>query len=498
MDHNTVQRQGDSLKLYEIIEGFSYQLIKGDVSIEIGKIEHDSRKVSKNDMFIAIKGFSVDGHNFIDEAISKGASCIVIEKDIDGPLSDGVTYIKVKDTLLALAKFSSVFYGNPSKKLHLIGVTGTNGKTSTTFLIKKILEEADKKTALIGTLGAVINGERIENRNTTPESLLLQQHLKRMLDNGNEFCVMEVSSHALDLKRVEYTHFQVGVFTNLTKDHLDYHKTMENYYKSKLKLFSMTNKCNIINGDDEYGKRMLKDIDNKVPILTYGIDEKCHVYATDINYHTNGVDFKLNTPKGVIPINMKLLGRFNVYNALAAASCAIAYDISLPTIKRGIEAISGIRGRFEVIHVESRDFDVIIDYAHTPDGLEKVLKAIDGFAQGRKIVLFGAGGNRDREKRPMMGEVAAKHADICIVTSDNPRYEDPDKIIEDILVGVRRGKAKYIAITDRKEAIKYALEIAKPKDTILLAGKGHETYIIIKDKVIPFDEKQIVMDIINR
>lgn len=485
------------MKLSEIIMGFDYNILKGSIDIDITKIEHDSRKVSKGDMFIAIKGFSVDGHNFIDEAINRGANCVVVEKEVETIKDANVTCIKVENTLLALAKYSSNFYGKPSEKLSLIGVTGTNGKTSITYLIKRIFEEDGKNIALIGTLGSIINGERIENNNTTPESLVIQKHLRKMLDNGNKYCVMEVSSHALDLHRVDYVRFQVGIFTNLTEDHLDYHKTMENYYKSKLKLFNMTTKYNVINCDDIYGERMLKDINNNVPILTYGINKKCDIYATDINYHTDGVDFKLNTPKGIIPINMKLLGLFNVYNALAAASCAIAYNISLPVIKRGIESITGVRGRFEVIHVKSKDIDVIIDYAHTPDGLEKVLTTIDQFAQGRKIVVFGAGGNRDREKRPIMGEIAAKHADICVVTSDNPRYEDPDKIIQDILVGVRRGKAKYVAITDRKEAIKYAIDIAKPKDTILLAGKGHEAYIIIKDKVIPFDEKKIVMEMIG-
>lgn len=485
------------MKLSDIIEGFDYRLIKGKLDIDITKIEHDSRKVSKGDMFIAINGFSVDGHCYVGEAIEKGAACIVVEKDIDMFDDSNVTYIKVEDTMLALAKFSSNFYGKPSEKLNLIGVTGTNGKTSTTYLIKRIFEEDGRNIALIGTLGSIINGEKIENSNTTPESLVIQKHLRRMLDCGNNYCVMEVSSHALDLKRVEYLNFEVGIFTNLSKDHLDYHKTMENYYKSKLRLFNMTTKCNIINCDDIYGERMLKEINSKVPILTYGINKKCDVYATDINCHSNGVDFKLNTPKGSIPIDMKLLGLFNVYNALAAASCAICYDIDLQTVKKGIETITGVRGRFEIIHIESKDIDIIIDYAHTPDGLEKVLTTIEQFAQGRKIVVFGAGGNRDKEKRPIMGEIVAKHADVCVVTSDNPRYEEPEKIIEDILEGVRRVKANYVAITDRKEAIKYAIDIAKPKDTILLAGKGHETYIIIKDKVIPFDERQIVMEILN-
>lgn len=484
------------MKLNYIIDSFDYELLNGNTNINISKIESDSRKVTKGDMFIAIKGFTVDGHDYIYEAIQNGASCVVLEKDI-GIRNNSVTVIKVHDTLDALARFSSTFYGEPSKKLRLIGVTGTNGKTSITYLIKRIFEEDGRRTAVIGTLGSVIDNELIKNSNTTPESLTIQRYLRKIVDSNIDYCAMEVSSHALDLKRVEYVDFDIGIFTNLTEDHLDYHLNMENYYRSKLKLFNMTKKYNIINIDDAYGSRLLEDIENNVPIITYGTSTNCNVYATDIVCHTKGVDFTLNTTKGSIPIKMKLLGKFNVYNALAAISCGIVSGIDLITIKRGIESVSGIKGRFETVPIEDRDFSVIIDYAHTPDGLEKVLSTIKQFAEGRIVVVFGAGGNRDRKKRSIMGEVVAKYADLCIVTSDNPRFEDPELIIQDVLVGVKRGNAEYVAITDRREAIKYALENAKPKDIILLAGKGHETYTIIRDKVIPFDERKIVLEILE-
>lgn len=491
-----MKRQGDILELKKLIGDIQYEVLRGNTDIDILGIENDSRKIKKGYMFVAIKGFSVDGHEYIHQAIDKGAVCIMVERDID-IRDDSVTVIKVQNTLDVLAYASSLFYGEPSKKLNLIGVTGTNGKTSVTYLVKRIFEENSKKTSVIGTLGSIINDKKIDNKNTTPDSLTLQRLFSRMVDEEIEFCVMEVSSHALDLKRVEHVDYQVGIFTNLTEDHLDYHITMENYYKSKLKLFNITKKYNIINVDDTYGKRMINEISNNVPLITYGFDKKSDVTAKNILYSSSGVEFNVLTPKGSIPIHMKLLGKFNVYNALAAISCGIAYDVELHVIKKAIESMDGIKGRFELIPLKNKDFSVIIDYAHTPDGLEKVLTTIKQFAQGRVVVVFGAGGNRDKEKRPIMGEIVSNLADMCIVTSDNPRFEDPDRIIEDILAGVKKGKAKYIAITDRKEAIRYALENAKPKDIILLAGKGHETYTIIKDKVIPFNEKQIVLDILK-
>ena len=483
------------MKLDEITKEYEIQVVQGETNIEVTGVEQDSRKIKNGNMFIAIDGFTVDGHNYINEAIKNGANCIVIEKNVVLDNRD-ITIIKVEDTELALAKFSSIYYDEPSKKLNLIGVTGTNGKTSITYLIRSIFDAQREKSGLIGTMGTVIDGKLMENKNTTPDSLTIQRYLKSMVDTDTKYCAMEVSSHALALDRVEYMDFQLAVFSNLTEDHLDYHENMESYYKSKLRLFNKSKKYNIINIDDDYGKRILEEVDNTVPIMTYGIEEKAEVYATDINLNNKGVAFNLNSKKGSIPINLNLLGKFSVYNALAASACGIAYGLDLETIKVGLESVTGIKGRFEMIPLEE-DYTVIIDFAHTPDGLEKVLTTIDQFAEGRKIVLFGAGGNRDKRKRPIMGETVAKHADLCIVTSDNPRYEDPDKIIEDVLVGVNKVNGNYIAIRDRREAIEYALKNARPKDIILLAGKGHETYTIIKDKVIPFDEKEIVLEILE-
>ncbi|NMA85783.1 MAG: UDP-N-acetylmuramoyl-L-alanyl-D-glutamate--2,6-diaminopimelate ligase [Tissierellia bacterium] len=483
------------MKLKDILKDIEFEIIQGNLEIEVNGIEQDSRKIKKDNIFIAIEGFTVDGHNYIDEAIKNGANCIILEKDIDIKNKD-ITVLKVIDSELAMARYSSVFYGMPSKKLNLIGITGTNGKTSITYLLKAIFDSAEEKTGIIGTMGTVVDGKHLDNINTTPDSLTIQRYLKSMVDVDTKYCAMETSSHALDLKRVEYMDFQIGIFTNLTEDHLDYHKTMEEYFKSKLNLFNKTKKYNIINIDDSYGRRILEEIDNPIPFITYGIDNKADICATDIVYNNKGVNFILNTPEGSIPINLNLLGKFSIYNALAAAACGIAYGLSLSHIKNGLESVEGIKGRFEMVPID-KDFTVIIDFAHTPDGLEKVLATIDQFAQGRKIVLFGAGGNRDKSKRPIMGETVAKYADLSIITSDNPRFEDPDAIIQDIVVGVEKVKGDYITITDRRKAIEYALKNAKPKDIILLAGKGHETYTIIKDEIFPFDEKEIVLDILK-
>lgn len=483
------------MKLKSLTKDYKIDIVQGSMDIEITGVEHDSRKIRKDNMFVAIDGFTVDGHNYTNEAIENGANCIVVEKDIEIK-DEGITVIRVENTQLALARFSSIFYGEPSKKLNLIGVTGTNGKTSITYLIKAIFDAQKEKTGIIGTMGTIVDEKKIDNINTTPDSLTIQKYLNAMVESETKYCAMEVSSHALALDRVEYIDFQLAVFTNLTEDHLDYHNTMENYYNSKLTLFNKAKKCNIINIDDPYGKRILEEVENTVPIITYGIDEEAEVYATNIVLSSKGVKFILNTKKGSIPINLNLLGKFSVYNALAAAACGIFYDLDLEIIKKGLESVIGIKGRFEMIPLD-KDYTIIIDFAHTPDGLEKVLNTIDQFAEGRKIVLFGAGGNRDKKKRPIMGETVAKHADLCIVTSDNPRYEEPDAIIEDIIVGINRVGGNYIAITDRREAIEYALINAQSKDIILLAGKGHETYTIIKDKTIPFDEKKIVLDILE-
>lgn len=479
------------MKLKELLGNYKFTLLKGNLDAKISGIKNDSRKITKGDLFIAEKGYTVDGHQFINSAIEKGAVAVIIDKEIE--IEQDIAVIKVEDSIDALAWVSGIYFGNPWKSLDTIGITGTNGKTSTSYFIKNIFEKEGKKSGIIGTIGAIIGDEEITIDNTTPNSLTIQNILKQMLNEKIDTAIMEVSSHALELKRVNYMFFDVGLFTNLTKDHLDYHKTMDSYFQSKSKLFSMTRKYNIINIDDEYGRKLVNIIGDEIPLLTYGIKNKSDVYASDIKLTLNKVGFNLHTPKGEVPITLNVPGEFSVYNALAAATCAIAYDIDLDTIKKGLESVEGIKGRFEVIPTNT-DYTVIIDFAHTADGLEKVLTVIDEFAKGRKIVVFGAGGNRDRSKRPEMGETVGNRADISIVTSDNPRFEEPENIINDILIGMMRTKGEYVKIVDRKKAIEYALDIAKPQDIILLAGKGHELHTIVKGETIPFDERQIVLE----
>lgn len=477
--------------LRDLIKDYSYNLIKGSLDINILGIENDSRKIKEGYLFIAEKGFTVDGHDYINKAIEKRAVAVITEKDIS--VHNDITIIKVEDSIDVLARISSVFNGESWKNLEMIGITGTNGKTSTTYFIRSIFNANQKKCGVIGTIGAVVGDEEIKLNNTTPNALVIHDIIKKMVDINCDVCVMEASSHALELKRLNYMDFQIGLFTNLTKDHLDYHNTMENYFNSKLKLFYKTDKFNIINLDDKYGKKIIDIVGGRVPLLTYGIKAKGDIFATNIKFSLSKVEFTLNTPKGEVEILLNIPGEFSVYNALAAAACAYAYGIHIDIIKQGLEAVEGIKGRFEVVPTNT-DYTVIIDFAHTADGLDKVLTVIDKFAEGRKIVVFGAGGNRDKTKRPEMGETVGKHADLSIVTSDNPRYEDPEMIIEDVLVGTKKSGGKYVKIVDRIEAIKYALDNAKPKDIILLAGKGHETYTIMGGKTFPCDERQIVLD----
>lgn len=478
------------MKLSLILKDYQYEVLSGLDDLEILGVTNNSKEVKENYLFIAEVGYTVDGHNYINKAIENGAKAILVEREVD--LQDGVTYIRVESTLDVMARASINFYENPSKDINMVGITGTNGKTSTTYFLKSILDRVER-VGLIGTMGALIENRKIELNNTTPNSLKIQTILKEMKDDKIDTCLMEVSSHALDLKRVEYMDFNIGVFTNLSKDHLDHHGDMENYFNSKLKLFYKTTGCNIVNIDDPYGKRIVESVNRPVETIKFSIDEVSDIYATNIEYHLSKVAFTLNTPKGDTDILLNVPGKFSIYNALSASAVAYYMGIDLSVIKEGLESIKGVRGRFEVVETNT-DYSVIIDFAHTADGLDKVLTVIDQFAKGRKIVVFGAGGNRDKTKRPEMGYTVGSHADISIVTSDNPRKEKPEDIIKDVVVGSERAGGEYITITDRKEAIHHALDIAEANDIILLAGKGHETYTIIGDEVFPFDEKQIVLD----
>ncbi|MDD3766724.1 MAG: UDP-N-acetylmuramoyl-L-alanyl-D-glutamate--2,6-diaminopimelate ligase [Eubacteriales bacterium] len=461
------------------------QLIDTKEDIEVFGISYDSRKTKKGDVFVAIKGFKTDGHEYAKTAQDRGAACVVCERDIPG-LS--IPCIKVENTRVALAQISHRFYNNPSEKINLIGVTGTNGKTTVTYLLKEILEKSGHKVGLIGTNQNMIGDRVIKTERTTPEALELAQLFCEMVNEGCDYIVMEVSSHSLELHRVDFCRFDVGIFTNLSQDHLDFHGDMENYANAKLKLFDMC-KIGIINLDDPRGDRFADAVQGK--LFTYGV-QKGAIRAENVIADIGGITFDTLKER----INVAIPGRFSVYNALAAIACAHALGIDIQTIKKALLGARGVRGRMELVPAEG-DFAVVIDYAHTPDGLENVLKSIKEFTKGRLIAVFGCGGDRDRTKRPKMGQIAGELADVCVVTSDNPRSESPIGIINDILAGMDRAEAEIVVIENRYEAIEHAINIASEGDVVLLAGKGHETYQVLADRTIHFDEREVVAKILE-
>ncbi len=462
----------------------------GNTDINIGKIEYDSRKVEKGDVFVAVEGYQTDGHKYIKAAVEKGAAAIVAQHHTENV---DVPYIIVSDTRKALALMSCAYYDYPSKKMKLIGITGTNGKTTITYLVKSVLEFAGYKVGLIGTNQNMIGNKVIESERTTPESKELQKLFADMAYDGVDYVIMEVSSHSLYLDRVYGNEFYLGAFTNLTQDHLDFHNTMEEYAKAKSMLFKMCYR-GIINADDAYAKLISEGATCK--ITKYGINKKSDITAKNIKYNQRGVLFEVDTPFGNENIRLDIPGEFSVYNALCAIGICQAVGIGISDIAKALILTKGVKGRAEVV-ATATPYTVMIDYAHTPDGLENIISTIKGFCKGRVITLFGCGGDRDTTKRPKMGKIAGDLSDICVVTSDNPRSENPELIIKDILEGMKDVKAEYVAITNRAEAIEYALKIAQENDVVLLAGKGHETYQILKDKTIHFDEREIVRDILK-
>lgn len=466
--------------------------IIGNTDIEINKIEYDSRKVEKGDVFVAIEGYQTDGHKYIDSAVKNGAAAIVMQHKKDGDLP--VPCVVAKNTRKALSLMASAYYDHPSKKMKLIGVTGTNGKTTVTYLVKSTLEFAGYKVGLIGTNQNMIGNKVLESERTTPESLELQKLFFDMASEGVDIVIMEVSSHSLYLDRVYGNEFYLGAFTNLTQDHLDFHETMENYAKAKAKLFKMCYK-GIINADDEYASLISEDATSK--ITKYGINKKNDICAKNIKFNQRGVLFEVETPFGSENIRLDIPGEFSVYNALCAIGICQAVGIGISDIAKALVLTKGVKGRAEVVSVAT-PYTVMIDYAHTPDGLENIISTIKGFCKGRVITVFGCGGDRDRTKRPKMGKIAGDLSDVCVVTSDNPRSEDAELIIKDVLEGMKDVKAEYVAITNRTQAIEHAMKIAKEGDVVLLAGKGHETYQILKDKTIHYDEREIVKEVVKR
>ena len=461
-------------------------LLSANTDIEVTGISYNSRLTKSGDVFVAITGFQTDGHKYAKNAVENGAVCVVCEHEIDGV---DVPCIVVENSREALAEMSCNFYGNPTKKFNLIGVTGTNGKTTVTYLVKAILEENGENGGLMGTNKNMIGDKEYHTERTTPESLEMQEFFSDMLKEGCTYGIMEVSSHSLDLHRVTGCEYKVGAFTNLTQDHLDFHGDMENYFLAKSKLFGMC-KTGIINADDSYGARLCESCECE--LISYGI-KNGNLKAENIEYGDKGVRFDC----GDMKINLGIPGVFSVYNALTAIGICKACGISEEVIQRALNGAQGVKGRAEIVDC-GRDFTLLIDYAHTPDGLENILSSVRKFAKGRVVVVFGCGGDRDKTKRPKMGKVAGRIADFCIVTSDNPRTEEPDAIIRDILEGMDDAMAEYVVIENRRDAIEYSIKHARKDDVIVLAGKGHEDYQILKDKTIHFDEREVIRDILSK
>ena len=487
------------MELKRILAGLDGLKAKGSLDVDVKGIDSNSKNINKDYMFIAIKGFNEDGHKYVNDAIKAGAIVIVVEEGCDLKsikLPKDVTLIMTKDTREALAICSCNFYDNPSRRFKLIGVTGTKGKTTTTFMIKELLEKTGYKTGLIGTIATYINGKMIaESSRTTPESLELQKTFAQMVEEGVEYVVMEVSSQSLKLHRVDGCKFDLVIFTNFSEDHISEkeHTDMQDYFESKLKLFKMCDN-GIINVDDLHVSKIPKMFPNS-NIMTYGIDNYCDVLAKDITITNSYVDFRVKISDKNERVKVSIPGRFSVYNSLAAICVAKKLGISSDKV---IEILKEIRvpGRSEMVD-NKKEIPIMIDYAHSPESLQNILSAVKSYTRGKVISVFGCGGDRDKGKRPVMGEISGRIADFTFITTDNPRTENPEQIIKDIEDGIKKSKGNYKIVVDRTEAIKEAIKMANKIDIIVLAGKGHETYQEINGEKIPYDERKIIKEIIG-
>lgn len=489
------------MKLGELLGSLGEGVTQGDLFYEITGVTDDSRRVSQGGLFVAVKGAQSDGHRYCSQAVSSGAGALVVEAGcapIGALETVGVPVIEVRDSRHALGMLAGRFYGDPSRRLTMIGVTGTNGKTTTTYLCKSVLEAAGVKAGLIGTVAYLIGNERIAATHTTPGAVELHGLFRRMVDAGHEAAVMEVSSHALALDRTAGCAFGTAVFTNLTQDHLDFHADMEAYFQAKRRLFAGLGPDGraIVNLDDGYGTRIMDATTARV--WTYALDGPADLRAEDVRISLHGVRFTAQTPVGAIAIRSPLVGRHNVSNILAAVGVGLEQGIALPTIASGIAALAAVPGRFERVEA-GQPFTVVVDYAHTEDALFRLLATAEAVKTGRIITVFGCGGDRDRGKRPAMGRVSARYSDIVIVTSDNPRSEDPEAIISEILPGVEAGmreagRGRSLVHIDRRAAIYEAIRMAKPGDLVLIAGKGHEDYQIIGATTHPFDDRVVARE----
>ena len=483
----------NTMKLRKLIENMPYLLdTRGDMDTEIGSVVSDSRAAAENGVFFCIKGARSDAHDFAPQAMANGCVALVVERylDVDVP------QVRVSNGRAAMSRMAAAFYGHPAQSMKLVGITGTKGKTTSSYMVKSICEQAGMKCGLIGTTGNMIGEKHIKSNLTTPDPIDLQRTLRMMADEDVEVAVMEVSAHAIDMHRLDGLTFEVGCYTNLSQDHLDYFGSMENYFETKKRFFTSGMVRNATcNADEDTTPDVLRDL--TIPHITFGICEAADLFARDIEITENGVSFCLQL-RGMhnMEIHLRMTGMFNVYNALAAASCALILGITPDMICQGLESIASVPGRIEMLPTKT-PYKVILDYAHSPDALESFLKTVRTFTRSRMIAVFGCGGDRDKGKRPIMGEIGGRLADLCIITSDNPRTEDPMAIIAAIEEGIKLTGKPYVVIEDRREAIRHALEMGQDGDVIVLAGKGHETYQEIMGVKRPFDEKIVVQELLE-
>ena len=474
------------MKLKELLQGVPVVECSADLETEITAVCYDSRKVTPGALFAAISGFASDGNRFIPMAMEKGAAVVVTAKKPEGD----VPYVLVESDRLALALIGTNYFGHPAKSMKMIGITGTNGKTSSTLLLKQVLETClGAKVGLIGTMENLIGDQVLPTERTTPESFELQALFAQMRDAGCTHVVMEVSSHAISLERIGGITYDVAAFTNLTEDHLDFHKTMDAYCDAKAELFRRCDRA-VINRDDPYSGRMLAAA--ACPVRTTSARGKADLYAQAMELHAEGVSFIAVSGEERVPVHLPIPGKFTVYNVLTVLAVAMELGVSLPAAAAALSKVKGVKGRVEVVPTPGMPYSVLIDYAHSPDGLENVLSSVRDFCKGRLISVFGCGGDRDPMKRPIMGRIGVENADFAIITSDNPRTEEPMAIIQDILAGINPGMGAYVVIEDRRKAIRYAMDIAKKDDIIVLAGKGHETYQEICGVKYHLDEREEV------
>lgn len=477
-----------------LLSGLEYEVLSGTEEIDVSGVCDDSRFAVKDNVFVCIDGTVSDGHQYAADAISKGCNSLIVQKDLQGTVPRGITVIKTPDTRKALANAACVFYDHPSEKFKLAGITGTKGKTTIVYMLRYIFEAARVRYGIIGTISNIVNHVVKKTGRTTPESLILQKTFFEMADENTEYVAMEVSSQGLMLHRVYGSDFDIGVYNNISRAHIGpkEHESFEDYLDNKIKLFSMC-KTGLVNIDDSHAQDVIKGA--KCKIYTYGINNKADFYADEIVKYYDKIEFDFHTPTYKKRLTVDMPGKYNVYNGLAAAATAYLWGFALESIAKGLSCVT-VPGRTEKLDLPL-DYTVMIDYAHSPDSLLNILKELKELVPGRLVCLFGCGGDRDRTMRPMMGEIAGTYADFTIITSDNPRTERPENIIDDIEEGMLKTKGEYIKITDRTQAIKYALDHAQPDDLIVLAGKGHEDYIEVNGKKYHYDEREVVRDLLK-